>query len=125
VNLGDTYLLIRGHLWVVASLPNAKGEIAFLNFTSRRQNSDLNCVIKPGEHPFVAQETVIAYERGQLLGVNEQAHVLANPTICPPRKPVSPQLLERIQNGALKSDLTPEKIKDAIRDSMAKQQLSK
>jgi len=114
VNLGDT--ILATHLWVVCSTPTQDGEAVIFNLTTRRRDSDTNCVIVAGEHPFVKKESVIAYERGQLMNV--QQWVKAQNLGAKIYAPVSPGLLFRIQQGALKSDLTPQKLQQIVRQSL-------
>jgi hypothetical protein len=94
VNLGDT--LFSAHLWVVCSEPDQDGYAVVFNLTTRRVNSDTNCVIHPGEHPFVKRESVVAYERGQLMNI--QAWVKAQKFGAKTYPPVSDDLLLRIQH---------------------------
>ena len=119
MNLRDTFR--REHLWVVASLPSADGSVVAVNFTTRKPGCDENCIILPGEHPFIAHETVIAYEKALVWDRAKQAFVDANPKLCPPMAPVSEALLAKIQSGALISDLMPQKMQTMVRDSMARQ----
>lgn len=119
LTLRDTYKW--EHLWVVCSLPDERGAIVIINFTTRRTPSDDNCIIRPGEHPFVKHDTVMAYEKARILDTGAQKAIVSNPARCPPHVPVSPALLAKIQLGALKSDLTPQKIQAAIERSMQRQ----
>lgn len=121
MKLGETFHS-TGHLWVVASLPDAEGSVVMLSLTTHRPRCDENCVIEAGEHPFVAHKTVIAYEKALIFTVDQQA--TAN-RLCRRYGPVSAELLARIQQGACVSDLTPMKIVKAIRASMVKQAASK
>lgn len=123
MKLRETYLLAGGgHLWVVCSLPTADGSVVVLNFTSWKPGvADENCVISPEDHSFVRNKTVIAYEKGRVLDRAAQAFVLSRPVECPRKSPVSDELLNRIQTGALVSDLTPQKIQAIIRESMTRQ----
>lgn len=116
MNLGDTFY--QDHLWVVSSLPTDDGSIVILNFTSWRSGCDENCIIEPGEHSFVHNKTVIAYERAIVLDVQQQKTVVS---LCPSRDAVSPVLLKRIQEGALVSDLSSPKIQGMIKASMDRQ----
>jgi hypothetical protein len=68
MNAGDTFRIpqpgttLDSHLWVVISDPTADEEnILIVNFTTSRADSDKACILKPGEHPFVAHETCVNY----------------------------------------------------------------
>lgn len=122
MKLGDTYLLIKGHLWVVASTRASDGSVVMFMLTSRKPHTtDLNCLILAGEHPFVKHDTVVAYELGKIMSVADQQFIIQRPGLVPPQQPVSELLLERIQKGALQSDLTAQKIQTVIEVSMAEQ----
>ncbi len=114
MNLGDT--LFSTHLWVVCSAPTPDGECVIFNITTRRRDSDANCVIHPGEHVFVKQESVIAYERGRLIDLRMWSNAQKLGAKAYP--PVSRDLLFRIQQGALKSDLTPQKLQKIVMGSL-------
>jgi hypothetical protein len=104
---------------VVSSPPTANGEVVVFNLTTWRFGCDENCMIMPGEHPFVAHKTVVAYELGLLLSQEQQQAILKNAALCPQKDPVSEALLAKIQRGALVSDLTPQKLQDIIRPLIA------
>jgi hypothetical protein len=115
VNLGDT-LFSTTHLWVVCSTPSPDGDAVIFNITTRRPDSDTNCIILPGDHPFVKKESVIAYERGQIMSL--QNWVKAQKLGARTYPPASRELLFRIQQGALKSDLTPQKLQAIVKQSL-------
>ena len=115
MKLGETYYVLA-HLWVVVSQPTADGSVVLVNFTTQRTGSDTNCVIQAGEHPFVFKPTVIAYEKAQVFDPAKQDQIAK---LCEMRLPVSAPLLRRIQDGALVSDLTPQKVQAIIRGSIA------
>lgn len=113
MKLGDAFF--TAHLWIVCSEPTPQGEVVIFNLTTRKSNSDLNCVVLPSEHPFVKQESVIAYERGQLMDSQQWASVQKLGKMYPP---VSKELLLKIQQGALRSDLTPQKLQRIIQQQL-------
>jgi hypothetical protein len=119
LRLGETFL--REHLWVVCTLPDESGSVIAVNFTTKRLDSDVSCVVKAGEHSFVAHDTVLAYERMLVWDTSTQQKILDNPPLCPGKAPVKPIILLRIQNGALKSKLAAPKLQQRIRESMAEQ----
>lgn len=88
------------HLWVVASTPNAEGEVAIFNLTTERDDSDKSCVVMPGEHPFVKQRSVIMYTRGRLLGP-EALQGMQRLGCYDAKEPASPRLLQKIQEGGV------------------------
>jgi hypothetical protein len=120
VNLGDTYQV--DHLWVVVSLPDDDGAVALVNFTGWRSRlDDENCVIQPGEHPFVKKMTIVEYRRARVFSPAHQKAFIDS-VLCKPHVPVSARLLDKIQQGALRSDLTSGKVKALITQSLPRQE---
>lgn len=113
----------RGHLFVVISQTTAtvSGEVALTNLTShysdRARHDATRVTIHSDEHPWVRRDSCVYYERVELVnpssidrGVHDgefQVH-----------PPLSPQLLRRVQLGALASPLVSDEVKDAIRASL-------
>jgi hypothetical protein len=118
MRLGSTFLI--EHLWIVVSLPTAESHVVLVSFTTRRWNSDTSCVVQAGEHPWVKHETVVEYEKARVFDPPTQQKVLANKMLRP-QADVSLTLLTRIQEGALRSDLTAQKIQKIIQWSMGEQ----
>lgn len=112
---GETYLL-EGHLWVVVSLPGADGSVAMVNFTSYREPCDESCILQPGDHSFIKRKTIVQYGWGTMVSPAMQKKVQEQPQY----EDVSGSVLDRIQQGALKSQATSFKIAKAIEDTLAK-----
>jgi hypothetical protein len=122
-NAGDTFLAqpsssSKPHLYVVISSPeNNEGKVIHVNLTGKKEWSDCSCVLQPGDHPFVSKETVVNYASATMcLAVHiDQA---MGPTFYPralfPNAPVSDEVLERIQLGALHSPYFPSGFKPVI-----------
>jgi hypothetical protein len=113
VSPGDTFVLIlpegADHLWVVCSPPNPDGRHVVFNLSKLRPRSDTACVIQPGEHPYVTVPSVVAYRYGRCWSPKDEDFVRHYP-----KPSVSPELLLRIQRGALASTATPGYLKKAI-----------
>lgn len=57
---------------MVVSDPAINGEqILIVNFTTKRADSDLACVVNKGEHPFVRHETVVSYRGAKVVSATE------------------------------------------------------
>jgi hypothetical protein len=119
VNLGDTFVL--DHLWVIASLPTSEGLVAGLYVTTWGPRSDETCELNVGDHPFVRHRSTIAYSAARMFSAAQLETVLTSVICKGTRAAVSAALLERIQAGALASDLTPQKVQRAIAASMPRQ----
>src|SRR5262249_4899877 len=95
-----------------------QGSVVLLNVTTWRPGCDENCIINPGEHSFVKHRSVIRYESGIVATLSQQDKLRP---IASSRAPASDALVAKIQAGALRSDLTPQKVQALIEASMAKQ----
>ena len=120
MNVGDTFFNINvgtlNHLWVVIARSN-DGQLAIVNLTTRRDDSDETCLISQGEHPFVKHDTAVHYSMGQLVEesvletLQEHKHLQM-------RVPASSELLHRIQQGALDSKFTKQAIQELVRKAL-------
>lgn len=115
MNPGDTFLIPDGistHLNLVLAVLR-DGSVIVCHFTTRRKYSDNTCVIQPGEHSFVQQETVVRYDQAHICAADRVQFLES--VITRHLEPLSGNLLARIRQGALNSPQTPEKIKTALR----------
>ena len=88
--------------------------MAWVSLTTSRQNSDQTCVLNAGDHPFVRHETVVGYSRADLQNTTKLSSGLASgQLICDDN--VRPDVLVRIQQGALRSKHTKNEVKDFLR----------
>lgn len=117
---GDTFWGIdrQHHLWIALTPLAPDGSIFVANFTSHHPSEKASCderctVVNPGEHPYPRRPSCIFYEG---IRAETQQDILRG-IERPFRRadPLSPTLLQRIQQGALDSDLVPRAIKNAIR----------
>lgn len=114
---GDTFHSeLDGHLWVVLTEPDSQGRIICVNFTTRHARSDAATVCQPGEHRFFTHETVVAYRYAQRYSTKTVTEYLQAGTFSA-KEPCSSALLEKVREGALRSDFTPNHIISALRRS--------
>jgi hypothetical protein len=114
---GDTFHSeLDGHLWVVLTEPDASGRIVCVNYTTRHDRSDATTVCQAGEHRFFTHETVVAYRYAQRYTTKTVAQYLEAGTFTV-KQPCSPALLNKVREGALRSDFTPNHIISALRRS--------
>lgn len=104
--VGDTFVFRSGedghHLWVVVSDPLLNSnDVLILNLTTVRGVAldDLSCVFHPGEHPWIVNQSYIAYDCAQTK-TSVYLDRLENGTTVKMNQPFSPQLLQRIYHGA-------------------------
>jgi hypothetical protein len=122
LGLGDTVLLKKprqetAHLWAIVTAANPQtDEVIIVNFTTQRPDSDTTVVIQPGEHRFVKHPTVafFADARTSKLADLQDATVWGQ---AHQDDPLTPELLRRVQEGLLASQMTPKKIKAAFQEA--------
>lgn len=119
MNPGETILGFDfgNHLWMVLSTPTADGQIALANLTTHGRLStcgDSCVVVKPGEHPYVVRASCIYY-RGALLNPVAPLDGAKARGVLQQHEPCTPELLRRIQDGALASRFVAGAVKAAIR----------
>ena len=102
---GDTFKIplpgtsLDSHLWVVISDPSLDSErIVIVNFTSKRADSDLACVLQAKEHPFVHHETVVNYRGAKVVSESDINLLLKSGSLAS-HAAVSADLLKRIREG--------------------------
>jgi hypothetical protein len=110
VCLGDTFWARNPnsnnpeHLFFVIATPAVNGRCFLLvNMTKRRVNSDTSCILTPGDHPCVTNESVIQYSAAICAKENQLQTVIQRGTFRPGPK-ASIDLITRIQASALSSD---------------------
>lgn len=99
---GDVFRFRHGddHLWMVISDPTIDDSLVLLvNLTSWRADKDQSCRLNPGDHPAVHHNSVIYYDGSR---VHSDAHLnwLLNSGKIVLDVPLSPELLQRIREGA-------------------------
>ncbi len=95
------------HLWIVVEVTSG-GDAVIFNVTTERSDSDTTCRLKAGEHPFIVHDSVVAYNRGQLIAQAVFAQLQKAGYLIQP--PASPALVKKIRNGARQSPFTPKKL---------------
>jgi hypothetical protein len=111
-SLGDAALLqIRPfetrHLWFFVSEVLPTGDIAMFNLTGWKPPCDETCIVRVGDHPYVAKKSIITYRRGLLLTPTKWQEIHDNGWHEAHEK-ASNLLIKRIQQGALQSEQTPQ-----------------
>ena len=120
---GDTLLDFDfgNHLWIVLSGETDDRRIALASLTSHGRRPIClrrSCVIVlAGEHIYLRNDSCVHYRRAvlnplaPLLEAQRRGHL-------PKHQPCSPELLLRIQQGALDTLETPDPVRAAIRDTL-------
>ena len=120
MKIADTFLLkavVREpHIWVVAYYQDLTA-VTF-NFTTRQASSvDLTCTIGPAEYSELRHESVMPFQHGKLWeGEGEESiRLLEDHGISRFMNSVSSSVLRKIQQGAVDSPFTSNKIKTLVR----------
>jgi hypothetical protein len=119
INLGDAFLLDTPpnseHLHI-ALAQTSESSYLFVNFTSRKPNSEEACVLLPGPGvpSFIVRESVIAYERAREINATELAKLITAGSPIP-KDSCSVAVLEQIQQGGLVSKRLKNKYKVALK----------
>lgn len=117
MNVGDTFVNRDPghplHLWLVCTLPDDEGRVVILNLTSFDSGTDPTCLIEGGEHPFVRHDSLIEYQRGQLVPIAwiERAF---DAGLFFSHAAASDELIAKIREGACRSDFTPGNVRAAV-----------
>jgi len=121
MNVGDAFVpisdVVNEHLWIIITKPDENGMVAMVNVTTKRAFVDESCILQVGDHPYVQHESVIAYQRARTAKLMELETFSAK-KVLKSRPAVGPDLLARIQSGALASIYTPRGIKVAVRSEL-------
>jgi hypothetical protein len=87
------------HLYIVIS-PIIEEKILIVNVTSKKEKSDLSCILQKGVHDFLRHDSVVNYRDATDADVkNVIKAVQCN--LFEPQKSISSALLARIHKGAL------------------------
>jgi len=100
------------HLYVILSPPR-EGRVLFVNITTPKHDSDLTCVLKVGEHPFLTHDSVINYADATEATLDQVNKAIAM-NVFKPHASFSDDLLHRVQEGAAVSKAFPPKFNKYI-----------
>lgn len=124
VAVGQTLFLapksdvVPAHLWVVACGPvHDPPQVVLVSLSSAREGSDRTTVLQRGDHPFVRHETVVFYQDARVVMVHQLEKLLAA-EVARTREGCSPELLQRIQDGCLKSPRIEPWIRETCRAAL-------
>ena len=119
---GDTFRSDSpgAHLFIVLTTPRgADNRFVIVNLTTKKdyRGEDHSCVLVAGEHPFVIHDTIVLYRTANITdeaafrGLSSQGSILHSEVM-------SRDLLRKIQDGALVSRFTPNKVKTAVSEEL-------
>lgn len=105
MKIGDTFWLATypgyvAHLWVV--IAQSQGKVLIVNFSTLRDQADLSCVVRAGEHPDLTKDSVVLYHFAREADP-EALNAAVAKGLLRTGTSFTGQLLVRILTGALKS----------------------
>lgn len=120
MNAGDTFIpqcKPYNHLYIVLSDPSQDEErVVLVNLTTWTVDEESHCIVQKGEHRFVKHKTAVRYNGAKLASVSELER-LTNTGMLKSDRPLSPELLKRVRDGAaLAADRIPEECRQVLDD---------
>jgi hypothetical protein len=105
------YQSSKHHLYfAITSARTPDDPVLLVNATTRKSTSDTTCILVPNLHPCVKKESVIEYGRSFVCQARALLNLLSQrPNLWRRVEDASPELLCRIQEGALRSPRLVEK----------------
>lgn len=98
----------KNHLWVVLNDPSGPDlQVVIVSLTTKRAHSDPTVTLQPADHPFVIRPTAVHYSDARLVHASQLQSLIESGTTSP-HTDCDGDLVERIANGLLASDRTPQ-----------------
>ena len=127
MDIGDTFLLrnqeIDEHLYIVISDPGIDpSQVVIVSLTSydnfqHEIYKDGSCILHPDDHPWILHQTCVSYRDGRSVS-KDQLDALLEAGHLQMREPVGKEVLERIHEGAEKTDELPNKCRTILASQM-------
>jgi hypothetical protein len=100
---------------VAITSPDANGQQVIVNITSN--GDDPSCVLQADDHPFLKYNSVVSYK--DAVTTNEVAlNGATTGGALQGRAPFRPEVLRRIQDGAIASPQTPLGVKAVVKSEL-------
>ena len=109
MQLGDSFILLipPEHLWFVVSDPSKNdGAYVVVNLTSDYFLAGKECILNPGEHPWITKTSYICFSEAQLITA-ESDKVIASSSKVIMKQRLSQKTLDKIIEAAKKSKAIP------------------
>lgn len=98
---------------VISDPEKDPSQIVLVNFTKWQNNHDKTCVVQPGEHPYVAVRSIVYYP-APLVKTLKNLQQSEAYGLLKYHTDLSPELLKKIQLGAIKSPFLPLKARAVL-----------
>ena len=104
------------HLWILVTDPVGEPpQTIIVAVSTKRFYKDNTIVLSPSDHSWVRHESVISYDHALIPEVRHLNEAVRR-RIGELRKPCTPDLLRRVQDGLLSSPRTPKRVKKFYQD---------
>lgn len=109
------------HIYFVAcETDNPHPQIVLFNFTTHRPGMhDETCIITPSEFPPLKHDSVVAYRHGEIMEGLALDHLRCSGLSRKLPEVIRPEIIRKIQEGAIASKFTNGKIKTLIKAILA------
>lgn len=111
---GTTFFWNKHLHVIITDTAKYPDRVVLVSFSRVWPGCDPACLLEPGDHPFIREKTYVAYEWARNPSLTSLQQLFQNGE-CEEREPASPELVQRIIDGALQSDEIPLAIQEEIR----------
>jgi hypothetical protein len=124
IRAGSSLFLLRTgsvstpHLWAILTDPVEGGRVVGVMLVTDRSHTDKTTCLEPGDHEFVKTRTSVDYGTARFFSLNSIEGLLSDGRGRFERA-FSPEVLQRIQQGLLRSPRTVHFIKEFCRSRFA------
>ena len=125
LEIGNTFVskkteTIPSHFWIIISDPSANPEkVVVVNLTSWRKTAvglnDASCIVNKGEHEFITSKSYIYYRKATCASL-ENLQKAIDGVVTTLRENCSDALLNKILEGAAKSEFTSNEVNKVLRE---------
>ncbi|MCW7488671.1 hypothetical protein [Leptospira meyeri] len=102
------------HLYCILTDPDEGNLVVIANVTKCKIDSDTACILRKNEHPFLKKydESVLNYSEAILAPIsNIENAIKSSPENFTQAEDLSPELLQRILNGAKNTEFLPKSLR--------------
>lgn len=123
IGYGDTFMLeddedAIGHLHIIITKPNVKGEVVTVSVTTQRKYSETLVALDVGDHPRITRPSVIAFAYSKIRTIARLEEMIQSYD-CKKKAPMDEAILDRCRKGALESDNTPNEVRNFLEEAKA------
>lgn len=118
IQYGDTFMFdddedVTGHLHIVITKPNEKGEVVTVPVTTQRRHSETIVMLDKGDHPRIKHPSVISFTHSRIRTL-ASIDALIKSYDATKKPPMDESVLKRCREGALESDNTPNDVRSFL-----------